>query len=141
MEDMQIARSALEEGPWNLVIVKDGLVLFRSEEHGVAPFFRAVRSMGTGLHNAAAADRIVGSAVAMLCLHAGIASVYAAVASRPALDLLLQQGVSVTSGEVVPHISNHDGTDLCPFELLAGTAGSPAQLFRVLETMFGGAER
>ena len=141
MEDIQIARSTLEEGPWNLVIVKDGLVVFRSEEHGVAPFFGAVRSMLTSLHNAAAADRIVGSAVAMLCLHAGITSVYAAIASRPAVDLLLQQGVDVNSGEVVPHISNRDGTGLCPFELLAGNADSPAQLFNTLEAMLGGSER
>ncbi len=140
MRDMEIARSVLEEGVWSLVIVKDGLVLFRSEEHGVAPFFEAVRSMDNSLHNAAVADRIVGSAVAMLCLHAGIASVYAAVASRPALDLLQQRGVLVTSRDVVPHISNRDGTGSCPFELLARNAGSPAHLYSALEAMFGGPE-
>ena len=136
-EDIELARSLLENEQWSLVIVREGLVLLSSKEHGVAPLFRAIQSIGKGLHNAAMADRIVGSAVAMLCLHARIASVYAGIASQAALDMLKRQGVTISSKNIVSYISNYDGTDLCPFEKLASDAKKPAQLFSNLESMFG----
>ena len=137
MEDIELARSLLEEERWNLVIVKAGRVLFSSKERGVAPLFQAIQNIREDLHNAAMADRIVGSAVAMLCLHAQIASVYAGIASQGALDMLKRQGVAISSKNVVPYISNYDGTDLCPFEKLASNAENPAQLLSNLESMFG----
>ena len=136
MEDIDLARSLLEEEKWNLVIVKGGQVLFSSRERGVAPFFQAVQGMGKSLHNAVLADRIVGSAVAMLCLHARIISVCAGIASQGALDMLRGQGVTVSSKNAVPFISNYDGTDLCPFEKLAGSCQRPSQLFAALQSLF-----
>ena len=138
MEDIELARSLLEEEQWNLVIVKAGRVLSSSKERGVAPFFQAVQSVGEGLHNAAVADRIVGSAVAMLCLHARITSVYAGIASQEALDMLKRQGVTISSKSIVPYISNYDGTDLCPFEKMAMNSKEPAQLFSDLKSVFEG---
>ena len=138
MEDIELARSLLEEEQWNLVIVKAGRVLSSSKERGVAPFFQAVQSVGEGLHNAAVADRIVGSAVAMLCLHARITSVYAGIASQEALDMLKRQGVTISSKSIVPYISNYDGTDLCPFEKMAMNSKEPAQLFADLKSVFEG---
>ena len=138
MEDIELARSLLEEEQWNLVIVKAGRVLSSSKERGVAPLFQAVQSVGEGLHNAALADRIVGSAVAMLCLHARITSVYAGIASQEALDMLKRQGVTISSKSIVPYISNYDGTDLCPFEKMAMNSKEPAQLFSDLKSVFEG---
>ncbi|MFO7712062.1 MAG: DUF1893 domain-containing protein [Dehalococcoidia bacterium] len=140
MEDGELARSLLEKEKWNLVVVRDGLIVLSSRDSGVAPFFGAVRSMAESLHNAAVADRVVGSAVAMLCLHARLASVYAVTASQGALDILMSHRVPVTCTAVVPYISNRAGTDLCPFEKLARDAESPARLFSVLESVFGGSD-
>ena len=141
MKDIELARSLLEEDQWNLVIVKAGQVLFSSRERGVAPLFQAVQSRGQGLHNAALADRIVGSAVAMLCLHARITSVYAGIASQEALDMLRREGVTANSTSTVSHISNYDGTDLCPFEKLARDAGEPSRLLAELQSIFPRGER
>ena len=135
MEDIDLARSLLEKDKWNLVIVKNGQVLFRSRGRGIAPFFDAVQSLDESLHNAAMADRIVGLAVAMLCLHAHIASVYADVASDAALDMLQKNGVVVEAADTVSHISNADGTDLCPFEKLAGSCQKPSQLMAALQSL------
>lgn len=136
MENIDLARSLLEEEKWNLVIVKGGKVLYSSRERGIGPFFKAVQSMGKSLHNAALADRIMGSAIAMLCLHAGITSVYADMASQGALDMLKGQGVIISSKSTVPYISNYDGTDLCPFEKLAKSCQGPSQLFATLQILF-----
>ena len=135
MDDIDLARSLLEKDKWNLVIVKKGQVLFRSKERGIAPFFDAVQSLGESLHNAAMADRIVGLAVAMLCVHAHIASVYADVASNAALDMLQKSAVVVDARDTVSHISNADGTDLCPFEKLAGGCQKPSQLMAALQSI------
>jgi len=136
MGDIDLARSLLEKDKWNLVIVKKGQVLFRSRERGIAPFFQAVQSAGKSLHNAAMADRIVGLAVAMLCLHAHITSVYADIASCAALDMLQKKGVDVDARNTVSHISNSDGTDLCPFEKLAGSCRRPSELMAALQSLF-----
>ena len=136
MEDIELARSLLKEKKLNLVIVKGRRVLFSSKEGGVAPFFRAVQKMENNLHNAAVADRIVGLAVAMLCLHVRIASVYADIVSQGALDMLNKQGVTISSNSVVPHISDYDGTDLCPFEKLAQSCQEPSLLLAALQSLF-----
>jgi phosphatidylglycerophosphatase A len=137
MEDFGLARSLLEEDKWNLVIVKKGRVLFSSRERGIAPFFQAIQRIGKGLHNAAVADRIVGLASAMLCLHARVSSVYAGIVSQEAFDMLKQRGVTIYGKNTVAHISNYDGTDLCPFEKLAGSCRKPSQLLAALEALLG----
>jgi hypothetical protein len=136
VEDLDLARSLLDKDKWNLVIVKKGQVLFRSRERGIAPFFHAIQILGQSLHNAAMADRIVGLAVALLCLDAQIASVYADVASNAGLDMLKKNGVIVDAKRTVSHISNSDGTDLCPFEKLAGSYQKPSELMAALQSLF-----
>jgi hypothetical protein len=92
--------------------------------------------MGKSLHNIAVSDRIAGLAVAMLCLHARMVSVYAGIASRGALDMLKGQGVTISSKSTVPYISNYDGTDLCAFGKLAGSCQRPSQLLAALQSLF-----
>ena len=137
MEDVELARCLLEQDNLNLVVVKGGQTLITSREEGVYPLFEAIMSLGDSLHGAAIADKIIGAAIAMLCLYAQIASVYAETASKEALNLLKEHRVAVASKSIVPHILNRNGTDLCPFEKLAHNANSPAQLFSALESMFG----
>lgn len=98
--------------------------------------FKAIRDKGDSLSGAALADKIVGRAIAMLCLYARLASVYADMASQGALDLLKEQGIDVTSKRIVPNILNYDGTDFCPFEKLAQSTTSPSQLFLTLGSLF-----
>jgi hypothetical protein len=136
MEDIDLARSLFEEDKWNLVIVKKGRVIYGSKERGIAPFFQAVQSMGKSLHNAAVADRVVGLAVAMLCLHAGVRFVYAGIVSQGAFDMLEKNGVVIDSRNTVTNISNYDGTDLCPFEKLAQSCRRPSQLLAALQSLF-----
>ena len=136
MEDVEFARCPLEQKNLNLVVVKDGGTLVTSKEGGIYPLFQAIVSLGDGLHGATIADKIIGSAAAMLCLYAQIASVYADIASTGALAMLKEKGVIITSKNEVSHIFNYDGSDLCPFEKLALSASSPSQLFSALESFF-----
>jgi hypothetical protein len=137
IEDIDLARSLLQEDKRSLVIVKKGQVIFGSRERGIAPFYQAVQRVGKGLHNASVADRIVGLAVAMLCLHAQVRAVYADIVSRGALAMLNENGIDVDSRDTVAHITNYDGTDLCPFEKLAESCQKPSQLLAALKSLFG----
>lgn len=136
MKDLELARRIWQKEKLNLVVVKRGQVLVSSGEKGIYPLFKAILDKGDSLSGAAVADRIVGSAAAMLCLYAGVASVYAGTASEKALDLLKEQGVDIVSENVVPHILNHEGTDLCPFEKLTQSINGPSQLFSALKSFF-----
>jgi hypothetical protein len=44
--------------------------------------------------------------------------------------------VTVSSKSTVSYISNYDGTDLCPFEKLAGSCQGPSQLLAALQSLF-----
>lgn len=140
MRDVELARRLLEEEELSLVITRQGQLIYSSPEKGVRPLFQAILDMGDSLDNAAVADRVVGSPVAMLCLYAGISSVYAVVASEGAVMMLHKQGVDVTAKEVIPDILNSDRTDLCPFEKLAQSVTSPSQLFSALKSLFSEAK-
>jgi hypothetical protein len=136
LQDVDLARCLLEQENLNLVIVKERQVLTTSKNEGIHPLFEAILDKGSSLFGAAIADKVMGAPVAMLCIYAQIASVYAGVASKGALAMLRGQGVTITSKNVVRHILNHEGTDLCPFEKLAQGVSSPSQFFSVLESFF-----
>ena len=138
MEDIKIARRLLEETKVNLVVVKGGQVLFSSKESGLHTFFQLVLNSKRILHKASVADRIIGLAAAMLCLHVQITSVYADIASTGALDILKKRGVNVSNKNEVPNIYNYDGTELCPFEQMAQQYKQPAQLISAMEAFFAG---
>jgi hypothetical protein len=52
--------------------------------------------------------------------------------------MLKGRGVTISSKSIVTHISNYDGTDLCPFEKMARNSKEPAQLFSNLKLVFEG---
>ena len=136
MEDIELARHLLEKDGLNLVIVKEGKILRSSRDGGVRPLFEAIVSLEDSLYDATIVDKVVGMPVAMLCLYARIASVYARIMSEGALATLKDNGVIVDSDEVVPHILNYDGSDVCPFEKMAQAVVSPNQLFSLLQSLF-----
>jgi hypothetical protein len=63
-----------------------------------------------------AADKVVGRATAFLYVLLGVSDLYAAVVSRPALDVLISHGISVEYGKCVDNIINRSGDGICPFE-------------------------
>ena len=136
MRDIELARRLLTQEGLSLVITKEGRIIHSSKEKGVRPLFQAILSLAGSLDKAAVADRVVGSPVAMLCLYAGISSVYALLASEQALTLLRNEGVDVVAKEAIPNILNSDRTDLCPFEKLAQSYRQPSELFSALERLF-----
>ena len=130
--DLDVARDRLRELDLTLVVVKNQDVLFGSRSRGVKSFLEAIDQLGDQLENASVADKVVGRAVALLCVYSHVGSVYGGILSRAAEVLLDENGVHIESDVIVDRILNMDRTDVCPFERLIGEIREPKVAYRIL---------
>jgi len=119
MSDLDIAKHELYEENLTLSIVKDGAVLFETRSHRITGFLEAVETLGDKLEGATVADRVVGKAVAFLCVYAKIRAVYAAVLSRKAQAVLKKDGITCQWNELVENVLDSNKSGMCPFEKTA----------------------
>lgn len=135
MEDLRIAKNRLGEKGLTLSIVKDKQILFETSSRGISGFLRATEELSERLDGASVADKIVGKAVALLFLYAGIEAVYASVISREARELFEKKSIHVEWGELVAHILNNCTPATCPFERLAAGITDPAEAYKKLKAL------
>ena len=98
------------------VLVRDGKVLATGDDYGVRELLATAARFGPGTRGASLADKVVGKAVALIVVHAGICAVDTRVASEPAVKLLKTHGVPLRAASVVPQILNRRGDGPCPME-------------------------
>jgi len=132
MHDLERARLRLTGKKLSLVVVKDGKVIYESGSHGITSFLEAAEFLGTKLAGSSVADKIVGRAVAFLCVHFQVSAVFAVVLSIEGVHVLKDNNVSYQSEKCVPHIQNQKGNGICPFEKLALTFTTPEEAYRKL---------
>jgi hypothetical protein len=135
MLDLEIAKKRLSKDGLTLSIVKDGEVIFETISHGVSGFLEAVEKFGDELEGASVADRIVGRAVALLCVYVKLRAVYAIVLSRNAEELLEESMVHHEWKRLVENILDANKTELCPFERLAMEISSPKGAYKRLKAL------
>ena len=111
---LEIAKNTLEQGGYTCVLT-DGDTFYTSTLRGVKPLVRFIEDgeLPFGLY---AADKVVGRATAYLYVILGIKALYAAIISRPALEVLEAAHIPVSYGISVPNIINRSGNGICPFE-------------------------
>lgn len=114
MTDLEIAREHLETGSYTCVIAR-GDACFFATDRGVKPLLNWLDS-GADMTGASAADKVVGRATAFLYCLLGVTRVYAGVMSRPAAQVLEENGIEAHWGKLVEGIINRRGTGPCPFE-------------------------
>ena len=114
MMDIARAKTLLTEGNYTVVMCR-GDVVRTDTRRGVAPLL-ALLDRGEDVSGFAAADKVVGKAAAFLYARLGVATVYAAVISTPAYDLLTAHGIDTTYDTLVPAIRNRAGDGYCPME-------------------------
>lgn len=78
-------------------------------------------------------DRVVGICAARVFCHLRVGGVVARTLSRTAWDLLTQTQIPCFYQELVEHILNRTGNDMCPFEKMALKISEPDQLLREIE--------
>jgi len=135
MEDLRIAKKHLKEGGSTLTIVKGKQILFDTTSHGISGFLRAVEELGERLDGASAADKIVGKAVALLCLYARIQGIYASIMSKEAKELFEENALHAEWDELVENILVNCKPMTCPFEKLAAEITNPEEGYKKLKTL------
>ncbi len=125
MTDLNIAKQEFIEGDWSLVIVKDGCVLQRLKEHRLVPLLRALHAVEANAQGCSVADKVIGRAAAMLLISYGARAIYTPLMSEEAKRLLETASIDVIAEELVPHILDNTGQDLCPMEKLVADIQQP----------------
>ncbi|MBI5769451.1 MAG: DUF1893 domain-containing protein [Verrucomicrobia bacterium] len=116
MTDLALARQLLDAEQRAFVLVNDGRVIATGDDYGVRELLAATDRIGAAARGASLADKVVGKAVALIVVHAGIAAVDTRVASESAVKLLRSRAVPFTATAVVPQILNRRGDGPCPME-------------------------
>lgn len=114
-----------------MALVK-GNSLFVSRMSGLKTLLRLLENRPELLRGAAAADKIIGKAAALLLCHGGVAEIYTPVISEAALPVLMAANISCQWGKAVPYIQNKSGTLGCPMEALVQNVSNPAQAYALL---------
>ena len=112
MNNLDKAKEMLKDN--SLALVKNETV-YLSDLKGVKPLLDFLKN-NVDLEGFSLADKVIGKGVAFLILKAKIKNVYTKIISKPALDLLIKNGIEVYYDLLVENIINRTKTDLCPIE-------------------------
>ena len=134
-QDLELAKLKLIEDDLSLVIVKKGKVIFETKKQGISGFLQAIEKLNKNLVAASAADKIVGVAAAMLCVYAGVASVFALTISEEGIKMLQDNNIAYLFEKKVSNILNRNKNDVCLFEKLAMDSGSSDEAYLKLESL------
>ena len=128
-QDVELAKLRLTSQDLSLVIVKNEKIIFETKKQGITGLLEAIEILDKDLVSSSIADKIVGVAAAVLCVHAGISSVYAFTISESGIKLLKKYNINFDFNKKVTRILNRTKTDVCPFEKLAISAKTPKEAF------------
>jgi len=134
-QDLELATMKLIEENLSLVIVKKGKVIFETKKQGISGFLQAIEKLDKNLVAASAADKILGVAAAMLCVYAGVNSVFALTISEEGIRVLEDNNIAFLFEKKVSNILNRNKTDVCPFEKLAMDSGTVEEAYVKLKTL------
>ena len=129
MNDLEKAKTQLIQKQLTLAIVKNGETLFETQFHRISGFLSAIEQLGKKLEDASIADRVVGKAVALLCVYARVKAVYAETLSSEAKTFFEENRVTYEWKELVETILDDKKQDMCPFEKEAINTTDPKEAY------------
>lgn len=129
MEDLEIAKKRLHNENLTLSIVKNARIVFKSKNHGISGLLEALEKFGTILNGASAADKVVGKAIALLFVYAGIKAVYASTLSQGAKTVFEKYRLTCEWDRLVEKILDAKKLEACPFEKAAANIESPEEAY------------
>lgn len=125
----------------NLLIFRDGEVIFSSGGKGVTPLIEAIDTLGRErLRRSVTADRIVGRAAVLLNIYLGASEVHAMLITTGARRELEKHDVSYEFWEETEAIKMRDGVIYCPFESMVQGIEDPAEAYRRIKEKLAGFE-
>lgn len=129
----------LEDSGENLLVFRDGEVIFSSASRGVAPLIEAIDAVGRdGLKGVVTADRIVGKAAALLNVYMGASEAHAMLISSGAKEVFRERGIGFVFLEETDAIKMRDGVIFCPFERLVQGISDAGEAYREIKAKLAG---
>lgn len=113
------------------VYYKGNRLLFASGKGRLAPLLEYIDKFSSHHKDVTVFDRIVGNAAALLLKKALCTRVYSPSGSELAVKTLSDYGIKYHFTEVMPHIQNSTGEDMCPMEKLS-IGKSPEEFYEAL---------
>lgn len=135
MNDLKIAKNRLKKNDLSLVIVKNGKIVFETKEKKIVGFIDAIEKIGNAINGSCIADKVVGKAVAFLCIYKEAKSVYAKILSEKAKRLFEEWNIVFEYGLLVEEILNTNKNNVCPFELKAKNLNNPKKAYYELKKL------
>ena len=135
MQDLETAKKHLHEKNLTLSIVKNDKIIFETASRGVSGFLEAIEKLENQLEGASVADRIVGKAIALLCVYSKVKAVHATVLSKKAKAVFEENVVYHEWNGLVESILDASKTGVCPFEKLAEKISDPTDAYRRLKAL------
>ena len=133
-QDVELAKLRLTSQDLSLVIVKNEKIIFETKKQGITGLLEAIEILDKDIISSSIADKIVGVAAAILCVHAGISSVFAFTISESGIKLLKKYNINFDFNKKVTRILNQTKTDVCPFEKLAMNSINPENAYNNLKS-------
>lgn len=124
--DLDVAKKRIRGAELTLVVVKDNRVILESELRGVSGFLEAIDRLGVQFEGASVADRVVGKAIALMCVYSKVKSIYAQTLSQKAKIFLEENKIHLEWDTLVKRVLNANKTKTCPFEKLVEKVNDPA---------------
>jgi hypothetical protein len=118
-----------------LSVVKDGNIVLETREHGISSILATIDTSCGKFHEASVADRVVGKAIAMLYIHAGVKAIYATTLSKMARQILEEADIFVEWANLTENVLNLEKTDLCPFEKAVVRVRNPKTAYKRLKAL------
>lgn len=131
MNDLEKAKELYKSQNHTCVLCKDDII-YTSDLKGIAPMVNFIEQ-NTDLKGFSAADKIVGKAVAMLFISAGVTSVYADVMSKAAVSIFSDYCVDYSYNILTENIINRTGNGLCPMEQAVSNISDISQALSVIK--------
>jgi hypothetical protein len=129
MQDLEKAKKKLNENNLSLVIIKNLDLIFETSSQGIKSFLETIERFKKKLEGASVADKVVGKAIALLCVYSKIKEIYAKTLSEQGEEILKKYLIKYEYDYLVKKILNRNGTDICPFEKLVLDISEPEKAF------------
>ena len=129
MQDLEKAKKKLNKNNLSLVIIKQSDLIFETSSQGIKSFLETIERFKTKLEGASVADKVVGKAIALLCVNTKIKEIYAKTFSEQGEEIFKKYSIKYEYDYLVKKILNRNGTDMCPFEKLVLDISDPDEAF------------
>ena len=133
-QELLNAKALLESSAGTLAVINvSGERNFVSHERGIRPLLGLLRNDPGLLKGAYIADKVTGRASAWLLVKGGVNMLYTEILSRPAAEVLEENGIAFEFGSMTDGIVNRTGDGPCPMESATAGCTSPEQAIEAIE--------